>query len=569
MNYIIDFVNTATNEQIDNYLQSQSISVVKVFNNFEKIYVVSCATEPIKNELVESVIEDSVNAIKLLDVSFTELSTSSDQIVLNDDNDWWKVAVFSEVDWEQSIQISNRRGSKVTVYLLDSGIKLDHPEFTNTDVSSAWSFNNDHTDNRGHGTALSSIIVGNTCGITNAKLKSVKIFDSNQPTLQSDLLGAFDYVITDFTNNNRSPSIVNLSWSISRNSYVESKIDILRNLGIYVVCAAGNNGTPIQDVTPAAMTNIFKIGAYNQDLAPCDFSNYIGSSFLNTTPSQVNSLTVDDTYIHHFFGWAPGEKIRAAKLDDGTGMLYGTSAASAIATACLAYNTSMFVTEDGNPVISVVGVDLSPVFHSLFERQDILEMGTQYASTYNGIVTIHNRSLVDIYQQYNNQSEFIIFAKYGSYIKGILYDKNIYNQITYDSLPTGLSIDNAIIYGTVENLTNVDQEKFIVNARLEGPNVDPKIITITINAFKTVQSIGVGYNYSANDPTLTIQLLDDFCCQFTSFCQLLAGADCQATANDFCGTGTRTFGSCRGTSKNACGCFGQCANRAQSGRLCG
>lgn len=186
MKFIIDFYDNVVLEDIQLYLSSINGSVIKTYNNFTKTYLIETETQIVESNLIQSYSRDDDQSISLL-TQFVSLNAgwakdliASENIDLdiNSEADWWKIYSLKYPNFSSSNHI-NRKGADVKVYILDSGIKLDHPEFSNRDVSNLWSFNNNYDDNNGHGTAIASIISGNNCGITNSKLRSVKIFDQD------------------------------------------------------------------------------------------------------------------------------------------------------------------------------------------------------------------------------------------------------------------------------------------------------------------------------------------------------------------------------------------------------
>lgn len=337
--YIIDFVNSTTDEDINAYLTACGATVVKSFSAFEKVYLVEATTEPNVADIIEHIIHDSNNHIQLLstviiaDLTFGEVVTDGSVPMItvdNDDKNWWKLYSLADPDLDATEYVTNLRGSGSIVYVLDSGVDFSHPEFDGVDTHSLFSFNNDFTDNNGHGTALASVIAGKTCSITNATVKSVKIFDSAVPTKQSDMLNALEAIHQDYTASNAEHYIVNASWSIPKNEFIENKIRELMSYGIFFVVAAGNSGQPISDVTPASMPDVLTIGSYNNQLLPSNFTDYTGESSITYTSGSTNHGELD--------GFAPGEMIWAATLNGGYGYVAGTSVAAAIQSAALAYN---------------------------------------------------------------------------------------------------------------------------------------------------------------------------------------------------------------------------------------
>lgn len=344
MKYIIDFKDTVLQHEIDNHILStadtHNIRIVRHYSGFGNVFLVEADVKPELTDLIESVIEDENNALKLLgvDLILTD-SIETTTFEIEDTKNWWKVASVNNLDFDETIHTHTIRGFNSTVYILDSGIEENHPEFDGVDITLLHSFTDDFTDTKGHGTGLASLISGKTCGLTGASLKIVKIFDVNKPTLQSDLLHALDAVLSDYTSNGRKPSVANLSWGIPYNEYINSKIQVLIDQGMFVVAAAGNAGVPIENVTPASIAAVLTVGSYDQSLKPCDFSNYTGESIISFNQQDLNTGALD--------GWAPGEQIWAAGLNGTYGYVAGTSASAAIASGALAYNFSRYTDSSG------------------------------------------------------------------------------------------------------------------------------------------------------------------------------------------------------------------------------
>lgn len=350
MKYVIDFIDSMSPEEVDQYLLNNNITKVRQYANFGHVYLVEADSKPATNAQVLYVLADADHPLTLLgmDVTITD-STETTTFDIEDTKNWWKVASINNLDFDQQIHTHTIRGFESTVYILDSGIESSHPEFENANITLLHSFTGDFTDTRGHGTGLASLISGKTCGLTGSSLKIVKIFDTNQPTLQSDLLHALDAVLTDYISNGRKPSVVNLSWGIPRNDYINAKVQVLMDQGMFVVAAAGNSGVPIGDVTPASIPNVLTIGSYSQQLTPCDFSDYTGETITSLTTGEVNNGALD--------GWAPGEHIWVAGLNGTYGFVAGTSASAAIASGAIAYNFSKYTSDEHSTSVFTNFVD--------------------------------------------------------------------------------------------------------------------------------------------------------------------------------------------------------------------
>lgn len=405
MKYIIDFKDTVLQHEIDNHILStantHNIRIVRHFSGFGNVFLVEADVRPELSDLIESVIDDEDNALRLMGVDLI-LTDSIETTTFNidDTKNWWKVASINTLDFDETIHTHTIRGFNSTVYILDSGIEENHPEFEGVDITLLHSFNGNFTDTKGHGTGLASLISGKTCGLTGASLKVVKIFDVNQATLQSDLLHALDAVLADYTANGRKPSVANLSWGIPKNDYINSKIQVLIDQGIFVVAASGNAGVPIGDVTPASIPNVLTVGSYDQSLKPCDFSNYTGESIISFNQQDINTGALD--------GWAPGEQIWVAGLNGTYGFVAGTSASAAIASGAIAYNFSKYTDTLGNapdhfgnhktitesliknwkPSLNGPDLNLTPFVGIGISRPNLLDLSDpKYSSSVNRVVT--------------------------------------------------------------------------------------------------------------------------------------------------------------------------------------
>lgn len=354
MKYLIDFTNNTDSGAIQDYLSLNNCTVVQVWDNFEKVYLVESDRTLPKTEIVESIIENESIIVKPLNCftsgivefdpySDTVNNPSYPSLIINtkDKRDWWKNYSLTTPEFDKDTITISRKGKNTLVYIMDSGINSSHPEFDGVNIDYVYSVTpNNFNDTNGHGTAIASIISGKTCGLTSSKLKIVKIFDSSHSTLLSEMISALDAIINDVPKN--TFAVVNCSWAIARNSFVESKIKSMIQKGIFVVASAGNNGTSIEDVTPAAMPEVLTIGSYNSDLSPSNFSNFTGQSHISNTANEVNGGELD--------GWAPGEDIYCAKLNDELGFASGTSMACAVAVAVLAYNLECYTAPDGTKI---------------------------------------------------------------------------------------------------------------------------------------------------------------------------------------------------------------------------
>lgn len=509
-NYLIDFKDQITEGEILSYLQSNGCTILKNFQNLKNIYHVSSDSVPPLTDIVEIVTLDDDTSCKLLEaIPVPQIQHDVDVTInISDTQNWWKIYSLFALDLSKDSVTIPRYGNDTTIYVVDSGIDITHPEFNGRDVQLLYSFTNDFTDTAGHGTGLTSLMVGNTCGLTDATIKVVKLFDKNFPTRQSDILSAFDAIITDYTNNSNPVAVVNLSWSIQKNAYIEQKIQNLINMGVMVVASAGNSGHPIEDVTPASMPSVMTIGAYNSNFTPCDFSDYTGPSDTSLTQNSVNHGALD--------AWAPGENIYCATLTDQKyGYTNGTSAAAAIYSAQLVYNISQSLTNDKDILPHFRDADGILQWNLIQQvgRSGLLDLSNpKYSNSVNKICTYTDAPRYYSENPHNVKNPLKIVARTGQLNQGakifIPAQTSSYEFLT--ALPEGVNVINNYMYYTptteLSDASGVETHTVEIKiTELDGSSYNNNIMLIQLGTNFNVDSL------PPNDPLIEITLQYNFC----------------------------------------------------------
>lgn len=454
MIYIIDFADDTSTTAIEQYFTANSITVVKVFNALGRVYQVEASTTPPTDPTILSIIEDESLAIVPLEVQYRTFPVNED------DQNWWKLATVNVKDFNVA-EISHVMNTEnVNVYVFDGGIMASHPEFTGVSIENVYSYDGNWTDTSGHGTAIASIISGNTCALSTANLKNVKIFGET-PTYQSHLLAALDAVITH-SNANTTASIINMSWHIPKNAYVEAKMQKLVDNDVLIVCSAGNSSQPIENVTPASMADAITVGAYNKDFRPCDFSNYTGP--ISNTSGTVNYGAIDV--------WAPGELIYVATLDGGYALTGGTSIAAAIETAALAYQVGDGMTIDEVPAGDIEYFKLRSMYdYTGAVRDGVLVLEGQYADSLNKIASMNSQYIDDRSYQTRFLTNIGDIAVSGDSFKKWLYYSRFSGTLTVNNpLPLGVTIQNGWLVGSVTVPADKQYEIHEINITHTSPD---------------------------------------------------------------------------------------------------
>lgn len=194
-------------------------------------------------------------------------------------------------------------GAGVHAYILDSGLKLSHRQFSNADGSGnratldadmVWWDGQNGNDCTGHGTAVASVLGGRNFGVAKGvRLHGVRIFGCSDWTLTSTIIAGVDWV----TQNSVKPAVANLSLDVPgwlNGSALDDAIRTSIFTGVTYVVSAGNSNADVKDFTPARIPEVITVAATD--------INDVKTSTSNFGPGV-------DVF-------APGENIMVAFFDD-------------------------------------------------------------------------------------------------------------------------------------------------------------------------------------------------------------------------------------------------------------
>lgn len=459
MKYLIDFFDDAQPEEIAAYLAQSACTVVERYAGLGNIYLVECNEAPMSSPLIERSVEDSADSsIKLMDtVTFSEPAVETFPHS-EDDAHWWKMAVLLDMDYEATETDYRRIGQGVRVYLLDSGIDATHPEFAGKDITLLHSFTGEYSDSNGHGTALASVITGKTCALTDAAIKVVKVFHNGQTTYMSDIVAALNAVAEDYLQDTSKTAVLNMSWIINANDYVESKIRNLYALGVIPVAAAGNHGGSVSDYSPARMPECITVGSFGQELTPSDFSNYTGQSGPSYTAGPTNHGPGLDLF-------APGEMIRCAGSNGTIGWVAGTSVAAAIQTASIVSHLARI----GGSYSFYKQRDMEDTFRS-WTINNLLTLSGNYSQSPNRTSLMRIRPQDEVTNTYFGTIRSVVAC--GSEFAGLAFDATAYRSVELTGNPTGVVLKDNYITGTapsqVTSTNGIDA--YVMSMTMTTPN---------------------------------------------------------------------------------------------------
>jgi hypothetical protein len=155
----------------------------------------------------------------------------------------------------------DRTGAGVTVYVIDSGIRYSHTEFSGRARFGFDALGADGSDCNGHGTWVAGIIGGLTRGVAKqVNLVSVRVFDCSGGGPSSSVIAGVDWVIAHRV----GPSVANLSMTGSSSAFLNA-VQALVNSGVATAVSAGNGDYNSCDYLLPAVDGVMATGGTNAD----------------------------------------------------------------------------------------------------------------------------------------------------------------------------------------------------------------------------------------------------------------------------------------------------------------
>lgn len=163
-------------------------------------------------------------------------------------------------------------GAGVTVYVIDTGIRISHKDFGGR-ASHGWDFVGNDTsagDGNGHGTHVAGTIAGKQYGVAKkAKVVAVRVLDNAGGGTTAQVIAGIDWV----TRHAKKPAVANVSLGGNRNAQLDAAVRNSIAAGVTYTVAAGNDGLPAGLYSPAAVREAITVGATDRKDARAGFSN--------------------------------------------------------------------------------------------------------------------------------------------------------------------------------------------------------------------------------------------------------------------------------------------------------
>lgn len=212
----------------------------------------------------------------------------------------------------------NLDGQGVHAYIIDTGIRTTHNEFTgrmgnsrNFVSSGGGLFNtgsvdpDNFEDCQGHGSHVAGTVAGTTYGVAKqATLHAVRVLGCTGNGTNSGVINGVDWVMA----NHIKPAVANMSLGGGNSTALDQAVQNAINAGVHMVVAAGNDDTNACNGSPNRVAEALTVGSTTNSDVRSSFSNH--------------GACVDI--------FAPGSSITSAGInnDNSTATMSGTSMAA-------------------------------------------------------------------------------------------------------------------------------------------------------------------------------------------------------------------------------------------------
>ena len=206
---------------------------------------------------------------------------------------------------------SSHTGTGVHVFVIDTGIDSDHPEFTGRlsdgyNAVRSWKRRNPAwEDGNGHGTHCAGTIGGTVYGVApNVTLHAVRVIGDRGSGTLSGVVNGIDWVV-EYHKAHTHPSVASMSLGGNYSPSINAAVHDAIRAGVVFVVAAGNEATDACNTSPASANGVISVSATAND---------------DSVPSWANYGDCVDVY-------APGHSISSAWPRNRVATISGTSMA--------------------------------------------------------------------------------------------------------------------------------------------------------------------------------------------------------------------------------------------------
>jgi aqualysin 1 len=297
----------------------------------------------------------------------------------------------------------NNNGSTVDAYIFDTGIKLDHVEFTGR-VSTGYNsvtVGASPNDGNGHGTHVAGTVGGTIYGVAKqVKLIPVKVLGDNGSGTNAGVVAGIDWAVGNHLVD--KPAVGNMSLGGGASQATDDAVRRAISDGIVMCVAAGNSNLDASTSSPARTPEAITVGSTTSTDARSSFSNFgsvvdifaPGSSITSawfTSSTATNTISgtsmacphvagVAALYLENKLGTTTAQIEAALKNNAATGLITGLPAGTANRLLQSSFTPPPAVPLLLIPAIGATGVSRTPTL-SWSPAADATSYNVQYSTT--------------------------------------------------------------------------------------------------------------------------------------------------------------------------------------------
>jgi hypothetical protein len=194
-------------------------------------------------------------------------------------------------------------GAGVTVWVLDTGVRLDHQEFQGRAIFGAnFIAGESGDDGNGHGTHCAGTVGGINAGYaTQATIGSVKVLANSGSGSWSGIVDGIQWVV-DYKKANPGNHLISMSIGGGFTATANAAVNAAAGSGVFSIIAAGNSNADTKNYSPASAADAIAVAAIDSNNALASFSNWgviveIGAPGVSiksawwTSPTTYNTIS--------------------------------------------------------------------------------------------------------------------------------------------------------------------------------------------------------------------------------------------------------------------------------------
>ncbi|ROT39973.1 oryzin [Sodiomyces alkalinus F11] len=194
-------------------------------------------------------------------------------------------------------------GEDITIYVVDTGVRIDHTEFTGRARWGTNTVDRIDEDENGHGTHVAGTAAGQTYGVAkSANVVAIKVLDGDGSGSNSGVLDGLQFIANDVARRNlRGKAVMNMSLGGPRSNAVNRAVEALHDAGVVCVVAAGNENQDAGNTSPASAPSAITVGAIDAlNDRKARFSNHgaavdVFAAGVNVLSASITSRTANET----------------------------------------------------------------------------------------------------------------------------------------------------------------------------------------------------------------------------------------------------------------------------------